>query len=206
VTLAGYKGLLIFLDEGVNLYKISHKQARDANYEKILTIFNDTMQGKARNLGFFMNGTPQFVEDERRGLFSYDALRSRLADNRFSDKGYVDFTSPVMKLSKLTDNEIFLLLERLCIVHSSHYEYETKLGVKELKSFLSTIVSRLGANQLLTPREITRDFLGMLNILMQNPDVTFDSLLDDPNLVKSASHDPEQITQESEDIFAKFDI
>src|SRR5699024_8481258 len=89
---AGYKGLLVFLDEGVNLYKIIHKQARDSNFEKVLTIFNDTMQGKARYIGVFMSGTPQFIYDERRGLFSYEALRSRLSDNRFSTQEFVDYT------------------------------------------------------------------------------------------------------------------
>ncbi|WP_458788355.1 BREX system ATP-binding domain-containing protein, partial [Vallitalea sediminicola] len=95
---ASFKGLLIFLDEGVNLYKISHKQARNSNYEKILTIFNDTMQGKAQYIGVFLSGTPQFIYDERRGLFNYEALQSRLADNRFGVQGFVDYTSPVIKL------------------------------------------------------------------------------------------------------------
>ena len=173
VKKAGYKGLLVFMDEGVNLYKITHKQARDSNYEKVLTIFNDTMQGKARYIGVFMSGTPQFIYDERRGLFSYEALRSRLADNRFSSSGFVDYTSPVIKLNQLSPEEIYLLLERLCELHGSYYSYECMLGEEELKSFLNTVLSRLGADQLLTPREVTRDFLGLLNILHQNPNVSF---------------------------------
>lgn len=139
VNKAGYKGLLAFIDEGVNLYKITHKQARDSNYEKILTIFNDTMQGKARFLGVFMSGTPQFIYDERRGLFSYEALRSRLADNRFSVQGFVDYTSPVIKLKQLSNEEIYLLLERLCELHGVYYSYECKLGVSELTTFLNTV-------------------------------------------------------------------
>lgn len=207
VKKAGYKGLLVFIDEGVNLYKINHKQARDSNYEKVLTIFNDTMQGKAEYLGFFMSGTPQFIYDERRGLFSYEALRSRLADNRFASQGFVDFTSPVIKLNQLTSEEIYLLLERLCELHSSYYSYENKLGQAELTAFLNTVVGRLGADQLLTPREVTRDFLGLLNILYQNPDATFDKLITEQGfVVKSAEKDPEQIDDETESIFAEFDI
>lgn len=207
VKKAGYKGLLVFMDEGVNLYKITHKQARDSNYEKVLTIFNDTMQGKARYIGVFMSGTPQFIYDERRGLFSYEALRSRLADNRFSASGFVDYTSPVIKLNQLSPEEIYLLLERLCELHGSYYSYECMLGEEELKSFLNTVLSRLGADQLLTPREVTRDFLGLLNILYQNPNVSFNDLINEQEFkVQSAERDPEQIDDATDSLFAEFDI
>lgn len=207
VSKAGYKGLLVFIDEGVNLYKIPHKQARDSNYEKLLTIFNDTMQGKARYIGVFLSGTPQFIYDERRGLFSYEALRSRLADNRFSSQGFKDFTTPVIKLEQLTSEEIYLLLERLCEVHGAYYEYDCKLTEEQLTAFLNTVLSRLGADQLLTPREVTRDFLGLLNILHQNPEATFESLISEQDFeVKSAEKDPEQADAESDSLFAEFDI
>lgn len=204
---AGYKGLLVFLDEGVNLYKVTNKQARESNYEKVLTIFNDTMQGKARYIGVFMSGTPQFIYDERRGLFSYEALRSRLADNRFRAKGFVDYTSPIIKLNQLSSEEIYLLLERLCELHGAHYSYECALGKNELTMFLNTVLSRLGADQLLTPREVTRDFLGLLNILHQNPNVTFDALVTEQGFqVQSAEKDPEQIDDPADSLFAEFDI
>ena len=207
VKKAGYKGLLVFIDEGVNLYKINHKQARDSNYEKVLTVFNDTMQGKAEYIGVFMSGTPQFIYDERRGLFSYEAWRSRLADNRFAVQGFVDFTSPVIKLNQLSSEEIYLLLERLCELHSSHYSYENTLGKDELTTFLNTVLGRLGADQLLTPREVTRDFLGLLNILHQNPGTTFDTLINEQGFkVQSAEKDPEQIDEETDNLFAEFDI
>lgn len=204
---AGYKGLLVFLDEAVNLYKITHKQARDSNYEKLLTIFNDTMQGKARHIGVFMSGTPQFIYDERRGLFSYEALRSRLADNRFSSQGFRDYTSPVIKLNQLSSEEIYLLLERLCGLHGAYYDYECNLGKRELTAFMNTALSRLGADQLLTPREVTRDFLGLLNILYQNPEADFDRLIAGRGFqVRSAEKDPEQIDDASDRLFAEFDI
>lgn len=207
VKKAGYKGLLVFLDEGVNLYKIPHKQARDSNYEKLLTIFNDTMQGKAQNIGVFFSGTPQFIYDERRGLFNYDALRTRLEDNRFSSQNFVDFTTPVIKLNQLSPEELFILMERLCELHSAHYNYDCRLGENELTVFLKTVVSRLGADQLLTPREITRDFLGLLNILYQNPETSFDALMNEQNYaVKSCESDPETISSDHDDLFAEFDI
>lgn len=204
---AGYNGLLIFLDEGVNLFKISHKQARDSNYEKLLTIFNDTMQGKAQHIGVFLSGTPQFIYDERRGLFSYEALRSRLADNRFSAQGFVDYTRPIMKLNQLSHEEIYLLLERLCELHSVHHSYACSLGTEELIAFLHMIYSRLGADQLLTPREITIEFLSLLNILQQNPDACFKTLISGQGFsVKGVKQDPEQLNEEDEDLFAEFDI
>lgn len=207
ISKAGYKGFLVFLDEGVNLYKITHKQARDSNYEKILTIFNDTMQGKAQHIGVFLSGTPQFIYDERRGLFNYEALRSRLSDNRFSSQGFVDYTSPIIKLNQLSPEEIYLLMERLCELHSSHYSYTCSLGSAQLSTFLNLVVSRLGADQLLTPREITRDFLGLLNILYQNPELSFDSVVMEEGFsVKSAESDPEQIGENTDDLFAEFDI
>lgn len=207
VCRAGHQGLLVFMDEGVNLYKITNKQARDSNYEKVLTIFNDTMQGKARHIGVFMSGTPQFIYDERRGLFSYEALRSRLADNRFSMQGFVDYTSPVIKLKQLSSEEIYLLLERLCELHGAYYGYECHLGAKELTDFLNLALSRLGADQLLTPREVTRDFLGLLNILYQNPTVTFEQLMEEQSFqVQSAGKDPEQPDSEADSLFAEFDI
>ena len=207
VRRAGYKGLLVFVDEGVNLYKLSNKQSRDSNYEKILTIFNDTMQGKAHSIGVFMSGTPQFIFDERRGLFSYEALRSRLAGNRFSAQGYADYTGPVIQLNQLAPEEIYLLLERLCALHSAHYDYECALGRDELTAFLNAALSRLGADHLLTPRDVTRDFLGLLNILHQNPEASFEALIADAGLpAGGAERDPEQIDDAADGLFAEFDI
>jgi hypothetical protein len=165
------------------------------------------MQGKAQNIGVFLSGTPQFIYDERRGLFNYDALRTRLEDNRFSSQNFVDFTTPVIKLKQLSPEEIFILLERLCELHSSHYDYDCTLGKDQLTAFLNTVLSRLGADQLLTPREITRDFLGLLNILQQNSNITFATLMDEQNYsVKSADEDPETISSDNDDLFAEFDI
>ncbi len=169
----GQSGLLVFLDEGVNLYKIANKQNREANYEKLLTIFNDTMQGKARSIGVFFSATPQCIYDERRGLFSYEALRSRLADHRFGS----DSMGPVIKLAQLTNEELFLLLERLCELHGAYFSYDCPLDDKQRKAFLEAAVGRLGAQQLLTPREYTRDFLGLLNVLRENPDAKFEELI-----------------------------
>ena len=177
VTDMGYKGLLLLIDEAVNLYKITHSVSRNNNYEKLLSMFNDTMQGKAANLGIVMGGTPQFVEDPRRGLYSYEALRSRLAKSRFADEKLVNTGSPIIRLQQLTHEEVYVLLGRLLKVHGNHYGYEPAVSSEDLQVFLQEVVNRLGAEELLTPREVVRDFIAVLNILRQNPEVRLSDLV-----------------------------
>ena len=134
-------------------------------------------------------------------------MKSRLVDNRFSSDGFIDYTGPVIKLNQLSPEEIYLLLERLCELHSFYYSYKCELGEQELSTFLNSVLSRLGADQLLTPREVTRDFLGLLNILYQNPDVSFSQLINDEKFqVKNAKNNPEATDDFIDDIFAEFDI
>lgn len=176
----GYKGLLLFIDEGVNLYKITNTVSRQSNYEKLLTIFNDTMQGKAQHLGIFLGGTPQFVEDQRRGLFSYDALRSRLVAGRFGEgAGMLHYAGPILRLEMLSHAEILVLLEKLRDLHASHYGYEASLDQGQLTRFMESELGRMGADALLTTREVVRDFMDLLNTLHQYPDRGFDELLPD---------------------------
>jgi hypothetical protein len=193
VSKLGYKGLILFIDEGVNLYKISNSVARTANYEKLLTMFNDTMQGKASHLAIFMGGTPQFVEDERRGLYSYEALRSRLMEGRFSGEGIRNFASPALKLEMLSNEEILLLLQKLRALHMAHYGYESSLTDGQLVLFMQSVVSRMGAEKLLTPREVIRDFMDIQDILFQNPDMTFERIMSG-HTVEAASEDPDEVS------------
>lgn len=173
VTLAGYQGLLIFLDEADNLYKIANKQARNQNYEKLLAIFNDTMQGRAAGLGVFMSGTPQFITDERRGLYSYEALRSRLTENPYTSGKYVDMSGPVIRLQQLKPEEIYVLLEKLCAVHNAYYSAQLQVTGEEITAFMNLELKRLGSGEFLTPREVIRKFLALLSILQQNPGAQF---------------------------------
>ena len=173
----GFRGFLVFIDECVNLYKIANRQSRENNYEKLLAMFNDCLQGKAENLGIFIAGTPQFMEDERRGLASYAALRSRLADNRFVKEGFRDSGSPVIRLDQLSKEELYVLLERLAGIHARHFEYDQRLGERELGAFLELALSVPGADEFLTPREITRDFLGLLNIMKDDSSALFDDII-----------------------------
>ena len=173
----GYQGLIIYIDECIILYKIVNRVARENNYEKILTIFNDTLQGRAEWLGVIFGGTPQFLEDTRRGLFSYEALRSRLADSRFADAGYATLSSPVIRLRRLSDNELYALLCRLSKLHAMQKGTNELLNDDERREFLAFASSRAGASELLTPREMIRDFMTLLNILAENEDATFEGLL-----------------------------
>ena len=174
----GYKGLLLFIDECVNLYKIPNRISREANYEKLLSIFNDTLQGKAKSMGVVIGGVPQFLEDTRRGLFSYEALKSRLCDSRYTEMGYRNLASPVIRLRRLSDNELYALVVRLYKLYvQKEGDRAPKLSQSELESFMSCALGKVGAEDMVTPREIIRDFLTLLNILRDNPEATFEVLL-----------------------------
>lgn len=200
----GYKGLLMLIDEEVNLYKITNRISRENNYEKLLAMFNDVMQGKTEYLGIFVGGTPQSVEDERRGLFSYEALKSRLSASHFNKDGLVDFTGPIIRLETLTNEEIFLLLDNLMKVYCVHHHLDPILTQDQMVSFMQLVANRIGADKLLTPREVTRDFLALLSLLHQNPGETFESLTQAGQIqVHSAASDPDAL---NDDAFAEFDI
>ena len=174
---AGYQGLIVLIDELVNLYKIPNATSRQYNYEKILTMYNDTLQGKARHLGIIMGGTPQSIEDRRRGVFSYEALRSRLTQGRFASAGLSDMLAPVIHLEPLTYEELLVLIEKLAEIHAGYFGYERTLTEAQLVSFLQVEFGRVGADTHLTPREVIRDFIELLDIVCQNPGTDVDALL-----------------------------
>jgi hypothetical protein len=174
---AGYKGLLVLVDELVNIYKIPNSITRQNNYEKILTIYNDVLQGKAHHIGFLMSGTPQCIEDRYRGIFSYEALRSRLAEGHFASDDIKDLTAPIIRLTMLTQEEMYVLVEKLRDIHAQLFDYQPMLTHDELVYFLTVEYNRVGADTHITPREIIRDFIELVNILHQNPDKTMASIL-----------------------------
>lgn len=174
---AGYQGLIVLVDELVNLYKIPNSITRQYNYEKILTMYNDTLQGKAHHLGIIMGGTPQSIEDHRRGVFSYEALRSRLAQGRFAGEGMTDMLAPVIHLNPLTHEELLVLTEKLADIHAGYFGYERRLQTSDLADFLTVEFGRVGADSHLTPREVIRDFIELLDILYQNPEADVSALL-----------------------------
>ena len=176
--LAGYAGMMIFIDELVNLYKIPNAITRQYNYEKLLTMYNDTLQGKARYLGIVMGATPQAVEDKRRGVYSYEALRSRLAEGKFSRPGARDLLAPVIRLEPLTPEEMLVLCEKLCAMHAGLYGYQRSLSTQELSDFIKLEYGRIGADQNITPREVIRDFIELLDLLYQNPSLTLGELME----------------------------
>ena len=174
---AGYQGLIVLVDELVNLYKIPNATSRQYNYEKILTMYNDTLQGKARHLGIIMGGTPQSIEDRRRGVFSYEALRSRLTQGRFAGAGLSDMLAPVIHLEPLTYEELLVLIEKLAEIHAGYFGYERTVTEAQLVSFLKIEFGRVGADTHLTPREVIRDFIELLDIACQNPGADVNELL-----------------------------
>lgn len=174
---AGYQGMLVLIDELVNLYKIPNSVTRQYNYEKILTMYNDTLQGKAHHLGIIMGGTPQSIEDRRRGVFSYEALRSRLTQGRFAAEGMRDMLAPIIHLHPLTYEELIVLIEKLQQIHAGYFGYEARLSESDLVQFLQIEFGRVGADTHLTPREVIRDFIELLDIAYQNPSTPVASIL-----------------------------
>lgn len=174
----GYKGLLILMDEAVNLYQIATTVTREKNYNRLLAMFNDTMQCKAEHLGIFIGGTTKFLEDPNRGLFADQAWRRRTKESRFAVQSEVqEVIGPVIRLNPLTEAEIMTLLQRLTEIHATHFGYDKTLNNRELQEFVKEIVSRLGAEALLTPGEIVRDFISVLNILHHNQSIKFSELI-----------------------------
>lgn len=174
---SGYKGMLVLIDELVNLYKIPNAITRQYNYEKILTMYNDTLQGKAQYLGMIMGGTPTSIEDRRRGVFSYEALRSRLAQGRFAREDLKDMLAPIIRLQPLTYEELLVLIEKLMQIHAGYFGWTPTLTENDLVDFLKIEFGRVGADTHLTPREVIRDFIELLDILCQSPDANVAELL-----------------------------
>ncbi len=175
----GYSGFVVFIDECVNLYKIAHRVSRENNYEKILSMFNDTLSGSASGLEIIMGGTPQFLEDTRRGLFSYEARRSRLCDSRFNKIEYKNLLGPVIRLKRLSDEELFALISRITELYEMQHGKKGIINDEQKLRFLNVCVSKQVGNSMITPREILRDYLTVLNVLLQNPDVSFDAVIED---------------------------
>lgn len=196
---AGYRGMLVLIDELVNLFKIPHSATRQSNYEKILTIYNDVLQGKAQHIGFLIGGTPQCIEDKYKGMFSYEALRSRLSEGRFASDTVKDMLSPIIRLKMLTYEEMYVLIEKLVQMHGQLFSYEPKLTQEELVAFLSAEYNRVGADTHITPREIIRDFIEFLNILYQNPSSTAQEILGSSSFVLADA-------AQEEEPFLEFDL
>ena len=201
--LAGYSGMMIMIDELVNIYKIPNSITRQYNYEKMLTMYNDTLQGKAKYLGIIMGATPQAVEDRRRGVYSYEALRSRLAEGKFSRPGARDLLAPVIRLEPLTPEEMLVLCEKLADMHAGLYGYERKLTTEELGEFIKLEFSRIGADLNITPREVIRDFIELTDLMYQHPELTMASLLQSDEFTFAKS---DAVSDQAEKNFVEFTL
>ena len=177
VRLAGFSGLLVCLDEMVNLYKLSNTRARNSNYEQLLRILNDCLQGSAAGLGFVFGGTPDMLLDARRGLYSYSALQSRLAENTFASAGLVDYSGPVLRLANLSPEDMFVLLTKLRHVFASGQPHAYLMPDEALKAFMNHCASRVGDAYFRTPRTTIKEFVDLLAVLEQNPGVNWSGLI-----------------------------
>ena len=193
---AGYRGLLVSLDEMVNLYKIVNTQARQSNYEQLLRILNDVLQGTARNLGFIMGGTPEFLMDTRRGLYSYQALQSRLAENAFARDGMVDLSGPVVRLANLTPEDMFVLLTNIRRVMQDD---ENAVPDEALAAFMAHCSDRIGDAYFRTPRNTVKEFVNLLSVLDQNPGTQWQSLIGSVDPEEDIGPEANPVTEDGEE-------
>lgn len=204
VRLAGFSGLMVFLDEMVNLYKIANTQSRAANYEQILRILNDSLQGSAVGLGVLMGGTPEFLMDTRRGLYSYAALQSRLAENTFAKEGLVDFHSPVLRLASLTPEDFYLLISKIRHVQASGDPQKYLLPDEGLHAFMEHCEKRIGEAYFRTPRTTITSFANLLSVLEQNAHANWREMLD--AVVVAEDKDNEAESADDSDELASFQL
>lgn len=199
VCQAGYKGLLVNLDEMVNLYKLPSPRSRSANYEQILRILNDCLQGSAENIGFMLGGTTDFLCDTRKGLYSYEALRSRLAENTFAQvANVVDYHGPVLKLENLSPEELYVLLANIRNVFANGDSSKYLVPDEALTAFLRHCSQNIGEAYFRTPRNTIKAFVDLLSVLEQNPEIKWQSLIanvhveneSDPSLVTTGAAEP----------------
>jgi SAM-dependent methyltransferase len=185
----GYAGFVINLDEAVNLYKITQADTRNKNYEKILSIYNDCLQGKVSSLFINIGGTKDFLQNDRRGLFSYQALKTRLEGNKFETAEYRDYSQPVLQLAPLTHDELFVLLQKLREIYNFNFQTSIDITDDEIKNFMGSVWNKMGADDLLTPREVIKEFLNIMSILRQNPDVNKTDLFQQIEVEKADNPD-----------------
>lgn len=202
---AGYSGMLILIDELVNIYKIPNSITRQYNYEKLLTMYNDTLQGKANYLGIILCGTPQCIEDTRRGVYSYEALRSRLAEGRFGGEEMKDMLAPVIRLKPLTYEELLVLIEKLADIHAGLFDYPQTMTQADMVRFIQIEFGRIGADKNITPREVIRDFIELLNIVCQNPGLDVAALLNSDRFAYAAPAGDGD-AGETDAAFAEFEV
>lgn len=207
VRQAGYNGLLVNLDEMVNLYKLSSQKARISNYEQILRILNDCLQGSAEHIGFLLGGTPDFLLDPRKGLYSYEALHSRLAENSFArSAGVIDYSSPTLHLANLAPEELLILLRNLRHVYASGDENKYLLPDEALTAFLAHCSNRIGDAYFRTPRNTIKVFVDLLAVLDQNADLRWNQLIEKVHLEEEHNTDMPGIDVDSDDELATFQL
>lgn len=173
----GYKGFIIMIDEIINLYKCANPTTRQRNYEKMLSMYNDALQGRASNLGIIMGGTPQSVESKTRGVFSYEALRSRLQSGSFSDPSIINLMAPIIHIQQLTKSEMIVLLEKLTSMHADLHKYVATITTEDIIYFVNNVFEK-SKDAYITPRSIIRDYIDVMNILMQNPQLNIRHVVD----------------------------
>ncbi|MEA2878548.1 MAG: hypothetical protein QOF14_3744 [Hyphomicrobiales bacterium] len=196
---AGYGGLLVVLDELVNLYKLQSAKARETNYEQILRILNDTLQANVEGIGFILGGTPEFLLDSRRGLYSYPALQSRLLENSFAKDGLVDLSGPIIRLQSLSPEDLYVLLGNVRNVFAGGDSKKNLVPDEALEAFMVHCEKRIGEAYFRTPRTTIKQFVNLLSVIEQNPGTNWRSLIKEIEPERDAPQGPAEIVDQGDD-------
>jgi len=177
---AGYTGLLICIDELAVLVRLA-SPTRTKNYETLLKMYNDCLQGQFSGIYYLFGGTPEFLRHPSKGLYSYGALKTRLAENPFSDSLYRDLSGPILELNNLTQEELFAVFLNIRNVFASYDKSKFIIDNIGIKEFMKWIFNRLGADSFLSPREAIKNFVNLLSQIENYPEKTWSDFLGSNN-------------------------
>ena len=145
-----------------------------------------------------MGGTPEFLLDTRKGLYSYQALQSRLAENRFLKDGLVDYSGPVLRLANLTPEDLFVLLGKVRHVYAAGLADRYLIPDEGLKAFMQHCSQRIGDAYFRTPRNSVTAFVNLLAVLEQNSGASWQQLLEQVRVAPESNPDMQPLDDEDE--------
>lgn len=97
-----------------------------------------------------------------------------MCDSRFGTAdGIKNTVGPVLRLARLADDELLALMVRMTALHAQYYGITERVSGEDQLEFMRICMRRAGADMMITPREMLRDYMTLLNVLMQNPDKSF---------------------------------
>jgi hypothetical protein len=137
--------------------------------------------------------------DPRKGLYSYEALQSRLAENQFARDGIVDYKGPVLRLANLSPEDLFVLLQNIRHVQASGDQGQYLVPDDGIEAFMAHCSEKIGDAHFRTPRSSVKAFVNLLMAVEQNPQVQWSDLIDKVELERERNPDLQPLDVEESD-------